>query len=195
MSKKIKRIKENVTTKEYKKLMSFVNESESMRENSKQNLLRAFTILFYTGLRVNELQALTIGDIKELINNRSVKLELDKTSTERKLYLSNDFEEELLNIFDLDEESENRVIAKGANKNRRTSIHPITFIAQINKVMKDALGDGFTSHSFRQGLISEMASKSVNVKIISQFIGHSDIKTTLHYVKPTDNDIENALVR
>ena len=61
--------------------------------------------------------------------------------------------------------------------------------------MKDALGDGFTSHSFRQGLISEMASKSVNVKIISQFIGHSDVKTTLHYVKPTDNDIENALVR
>jgi len=195
MSKKIKRIKENVTTKEYKKLMRFVNESESMRENSKQNLLRAFTILFYTGLRVNELQALTIGDIKELINNRSVKLELDKTSTERKLYLSNDFEEELYNIFDLDEESENRVIAKGANKNRRTPIHPITFIAQINKVMKEALGDGFTSHSFRQGLISEMASKSVNVKIISQFIGHSDVKTTLHYVKPTDNDIENALVR
>jgi len=61
--------------------------------------------------------------------------------------------------------------------------------------MKEALGDGFTSHSFRQGLISEMGSKSVNVKIISKFIGHKDIKTTLGYIKPTDSDIENALVR
>jgi len=40
-----------------------------------------------------------------------------------------------------------------------------------------------------------MGSKSVNVKIISKFIGHKDIKTTLGYIKPTDSDIENALVR
>jgi len=195
MSKKFDRIKENVTTKEYKKLMTFVKEHESLRENSKLNLLRAFTILFYTGLRLNELQALRVGDIKELIKNRSVKVELDKTLSERKLYLSDDFERELLNIFDLDEDSENRVISKGANKNKKSGIHPITFIAHVNKIMKECLGDGFTSHSFRQGLISEMGSKSVNVKIISKFIGHRDIKTTLGYIKPTDSDIENALVR
>ncbi|MCH9740982.1 MAG: site-specific integrase, partial [Epsilonproteobacteria bacterium] len=124
MSKKIERIKENVTSKEYKKLMEFVREHDNLRENSKLNLMRAFTILFYTGLRVNELQALRVGDIKELIKNRSVKVELDKTSTERKLYLSDDFEEELLSIFDLEEDSENRVIAKGANKNKKDGIHP-----------------------------------------------------------------------
>ncbi|CAA6805384.1 MAG: Unknown protein [uncultured Sulfurovum sp.] len=195
MSKKIERIKENVTIKEYKKLMSFTKEHESLRDNSKLNLLRAFTILFYTGLRVNELQALRIGDIKELIKNRSVKVELDKTSTERKLYLSNDFEKALLELFDLNEDDENRVIAKGANKNKKSGIHPITFITHINKIMKESLGTGFTSHSFRQGLISEMGSKSVNVKIISKFIGHRDVKTTLGYIKPTDSDISQSLVR
>jgi len=85
MSKNIDRIKENVTAKEYKKLMTFVKEHENLRENSKLNLLRAFTILFYTGLRLNELQALRVGDIKELIKNRSVKVDLDKTSSARKL--------------------------------------------------------------------------------------------------------------
>lgn len=195
MAKKIKRIKESVTIVEYEKLKVFISESVSIRENSKLNLLRTFTILFYTGLRLNELQTLRIADIKELLLTGTVKVELDKTSTERKLYLSDSFKEELVKLFELDEDGENRVIAKGANKNKRTGIHHMTFISQVNKVMKEALGDGFTSHSFRQGLISEMASKSVNVKTISKFIGHSDVKTTLRYVTPTDSDVSQALVR
>ncbi len=195
MAKHIKRIKENVTATEYKKLMNFVRGSESMRENTKLNLLRAFTLLFYTGMRVNETQSLKIAHIKELIKEGTVKVEINKTSTERKLYLSNDFKKDLLKVFDLSEDGENRVISKGANKNRKSGITNVTFIAQINKVMKEVLGNGYTSHSFRQGLITEMAQRSVNTKVISQFIGHKDIKTTLGYVTPSENDIKNALVR
>jgi len=62
-------------------------------------------------------------------------------------------------------------------------------------MMKDVLGSGYTSHSFRQGLITEMGSKSINTKIISKFIGHSDVKTTMRYINPTDDDIVNAMVR
>ena len=195
MAKHIKRIKENVTATEYKKLMNFVRGSESMRENTKLNLLRAFTLLFYTGMRVNETQSLKISHIKELIKEGTVKVEIDKTSTERKLYLSDDFKKDLLKVFDLEEDGENRVIAKGANKNKKTGIHPITFITKINEIMKEVLGNGFTSHSFRQGLITEMGQRSVNIKVVSQFIGHKDIKTTLGYVTPSENDIKNALVR
>ena len=52
---KLKRIKESITELEYKKLMSAVRGDESIRENTKDNLLRAFTILYFTGLRLNEL--------------------------------------------------------------------------------------------------------------------------------------------
>ena len=195
MKKSIKRIKENVGEAEYKKLMRYTRGNESMRENTRLNLLRAFTLLYYTGMRINETQSLKISHIKELIEKGTTKVEIDKTSTERKLYLSDDFKKDLLKVFDLSEDGENRVIAKGANKNKKSGITNVTFIAQINKAMKEALGDGFTSHSFRQGLITEMAQKSVNVKVVSKFIGHKDIKTTLGYVTPSDNDIENALVR
>jgi len=75
------------------------------------------------------------------------------------------------------------------------SLHPLTFIAQVNTVMKSILGAGYTSHSFRQGLITEMGAKGINVKIISQFIGHSDVKTTMRYIKPTDDDVRGAMVR
>jgi site-specific recombinase XerD len=62
-------------------------------------------------------------------------------------------------------------------------------------VIKEILGDGYTSHSFRQGLITEMGAKGVNVKIIAKFIGHSDVKTTMRYMKPTDDDVRGAMVR
>lgn len=61
--------------------------------------------------------------------------------------------------------------------------------------MKHVLGAGYTSHSFRQGLITEMGSRSVNPKIIQSFIGHKNINTTLGYIKPTSDDVKNALVR
>ena len=194
--KEIKRIKENITELEYKKLMSFVRGNENFRENTKLNFLRTFTVLFFTGLRLNEVQELKIIDIKNLIQYGNVKINISKTSSERKLYLTNTFQKELVKIFDLkNENDDNRIITKGANKNKKTSINNIVFIQQVNKIIKEILGTGFSSHSFRQGLITEMGSKSINIKIISQFIGHKNISTTMGYMNPTDEQILNNLIR
>ena len=194
--KEIKRIKKNITEVEYKKLMTCVRGNETFRENTKLNLLRTFTILFFTGLRLNEVQDLKIKDIKNLLENGNVKIDISKTSTQRKLYLSNAFQKELVKLFDLkNENDENKIITKGANKNKTTSINNIVFIQQVNKVIKDILGEGFSSHSFRQGLITEMGSKSINIKIISQFVGHKNVSTTMGYIKPTDEQIFKNLIR
>ena len=192
-----KRIKESVTEHEYKKLMSAVRGDESLRPNTQQNLLRAFTILYFTGLRLNELQEMTLVHIKELLEDGETKLLLPKTKSERKLFAGDEFKKQLkkLFVFETDTDLQIKVIAKGSNHSKRTGIHPLTFIAQVNDLMKSILGAGYTSHSFRQGLISEMASKQINTKIISKFIGHSDIKTTMHYIKPTDDDIKGAMIR
>ena len=194
--KEFKKIKENITEVEYKKLMSFVRGNETLRLNTKQNLLRTFTILFFTGLRLNEVQELKIIDIKNLLENGNVKIDISKTSTQRKLYLTNSFQKELLKLFDFKNElDDNKIISKGSDKNKRTSINKIVFIQQVNKTIKEILGEGFSSHSFRQGLITEMGSKSINIKIISQFVGHKNISTTMGYIKPTDEQIREALVR
>ncbi len=194
--KEIKRIKENITELEYKKLMSFVRGNENLRENTKSNLLRTFTILFFTGLRLNEVQELKIIDIKNLLQYGNVKINISKTSTERKLYSTNSFQKELIKIFDLkNENDDNKIITKGANKNKKTSINNIVFIQQVNTIIKEILGTGFSSHSFRQGLITEMGSKSINIKIISQIVSHKNINTTMRYMKPTDEQILNNLIR
>ncbi|WP_324172286.1 site-specific integrase [Sulfurimonas sp.] len=191
-----KRIKENITETEYKRLMSYTRGNETKRANTKSNLLRAFTILYYTGLRVNELQELRVKNIKELLQNNTTKIILPKTNSERKLYITKDFKRELEKLFDLTiEDEENRVIAKGSNKSKRTGINDITFISMINENLKEILGNGYTSHSFRQGIITEMGSRGINTKIIAKFVGHSDIKTTMRYINPTDEDIVNCLIR
>lgn len=194
--KTIKRIKENIGEEEFKKLMIYVRGDESLRCNTKLNLLRTFVLLYFTGLRLNEVQELRIKDIKNLITNETVKISLPKTSTERKLYLSTQFKKELQKVFNFElEKLDNKVIIKGSDKNKKTGINNIVFIQQVNKILKAILGTGYTSHSFRQGLITEMGSKSVNIKIISMFVGHKNISTTIGYIKPTDNQIANSLVR
>ena len=197
MRKNIKRIKESITETEYKKLMNAVRGDESLRQTSKTNLLRAFMLLYFTGLRLNEVQNLTLSNIKELLDLGQTKLILSKTSSERKLYAGEAFQKQLRRLFELDRmmDLDSRVIAKGSNKSKKEGISHDVFIKQVNAVMKSILGEGYTSHSFRQGLITEMGSKGVNVKIISQFIGHSDVKTTMRYIKPTDDDVRGAMVR
>ena len=194
--KDFKKIKENITEVEYKKLMSFTRGNETLRNNTKLNLLRTFTILFFTVLRLNEVQELKIINIKNLIENKNVKIDISKTSTQRKLYLTNSFQKELLKLFDFKNElDDNKIISKGSDKNKRTSINKIVFIQQVNKTIKEILGEGFSSHSFRQGLITEMGSKSINIKIISQFVGHKNVSTTMGYMKPTDEQIFKNLIR
>lgn len=192
----VKRIKENITETEYKKLMNSVRGDDTIRENTRNNLQRTFCILYYTGLRLNELQELKIKDIQDLIKNKMIYTDISKTKTERKLFASDGFIKELKKIFDFTlEDSENRVITKGANKNKRTGINENTFTRIVNDYIRKVLGLRYTTHSFRQGLITEMGARGVNVKLIKDFIGHSDVKTTLRYTRATDEDIVNCIVR
>jgi len=196
-NKQVKRIKESITQVEYKKLMNAVRGDELLRKNTRSNLLRTFTILYFTGLRLNELQQMNLHQIKELLEQGSCKLILPKTKSERKLFAGDEFKKQLKRLFIIsdDIDLDIRVISKGSVKSGKASINSDVFIKQVNSKLKEILGSGYTSHSFRQGLITEMGSKQINTKIISKFIGHSDVKTTMRYINPTDEDLKGAMIR
>jgi integrase len=195
MKKGFKQIKESITKEEYKKLLHFTSNDINIKDNSKQNLLRTFTILYFTGLRLNELQQMKLQHIKELLENGVTKLILPKTKSERKLFASKEFKKELKPLFEEQLQSDTLDIRVITKKSTNSSINSDVFIKQVNSKIKEILGDGYTSHSFRQGLITQMASKGINAKIISKFIGHSDVKTTMGYIKPTDDDVKGAMIR
>jgi len=147
----LKRIKESITEVEYKKLINAIRGDESLRANTQQNLLRAFTILYFTGLRLNELQQMNLSHIKELLENAETKLLLPKTKSERKLFAGDEFQKQLKKLFIItaDTDLQIKVIRKGSNQSKKESIHPLTFIAQVNDVMKNILGAGYTEKHIR----------------------------------------------
>jgi len=189
----IKKIKKSITQTEYKKLMIYVN-GDNLKEFKRKRFFKIFSLLYFSGMRVNEVTQIKNSHIKEIIENNETIIISHKTKKERILYFSNDAVKELKKYFQYNEDEINDYCITPFNNPQKT-FHNLSLISLVNKYMNDVLGDNYTSHSFRQGLITDMASKSINVKIIQSFIGHSNVSTTLNYVNPTENDIKQSLVR
>lgn len=189
---KIVKIKEYITQNEYLKLLTYLKGKDELHINTKTNLASTFTLLYYTGCRINEIKQLKIKDIKYLIENEEIIILTHKTQKERKLFFSKTAIKDIKKVFNLDEDDNNYIISKKGNPSQTPS--DITFITNVNKFIQEVLGNRYSSHSFRSGLITQM-SKSVNPKFIQRFIGHSDINTTMRYIKPTDDDLRECLVR
>jgi len=189
----MKRIKESITEQEHKQILTYLNGKQTLSLNTKQNIKTTLILLYYTGMRINELQQLTIKDLKKLIIEKELIIETFKTKKERKLYISNNAVKELKKLFDYKKEDDNNLIIRSKGNPNKT-INNLTFINTINKFIQEALNSNrYTSHSYRQNLITQM-SKSINTKFIQQFIGHSDIKTTMRYIKPTNEELRECVV-
>lgn len=193
-SKKVSKIRENITEVEYKKLITYLRGKEDINLNTKENLKRTIILLYFTGMRVNEVKQLKVKDISILLEKQEIIIVTHKTQKERKLFFSKDAVKEIRKNFVFDEfTSEDDFIIKAKGNPQKTP-SSLTFIQQVNKFIQEVLGRRYSSHSFRAGLITDM-SKSINPKFIKEFIGHSDINTTMRYIKPTDEDLKKCLVR
>ena len=192
-SKKIRTIKEYITETEFQKLLTYLKGKESLHESTKINFARAFTLLYFTGCRLNEIKQLRIQDIKTILETNELIIVTPKTNKERKLFFSKSALKEIKKLFDFSIVKDTDFII-GSKGNYSKVPSDITFITSVNKFIQEVLGTRYSSHSFRSGLITEM-SKSINPKFIQKFIGHSDINTTMRYIKPTDDDLRGCLVR
>jgi len=190
----IKRVKKSVTEKEYKKLMASVRGDEDIKSFNQKRFLKIFSILYYSGLRVNEITQIKYSHIAQIIETSETIIISHKTSRERVLYFSDNAIKEIKKYF-IHEESELNNYCITSWSNPQKTFHEVSLIQLVNKYMKNILGDNFTSHSFRQGLITEMGSKSINPRVIQAYIGHKSVSTTLNYIRPSESDIRDSLVR
>jgi len=189
----MKKIRKPLGEKDYKKLMSHLRGEETLKDHTKVRLLRIFSLLYYSGCRLNELPQITIGMIKRMFETKEMIIVSHKVDAERIIYFSDAGVTELKKYFDLEDPESNYVITKWGKPRER--LHPVALIANTNAYINTVLGKEFSSHSFRSGLITELAIAQVNPKVIQQFIGHKNVSTTLLYVKPSEMDIRGALIR
>ncbi len=192
--KKTTKIRENITEDEYQKLLIYLNGKENLTFNTKNNLKRTFILLFYTGMRINEVKQLRVKDIDTIIKKEELIIVTHKTRKERKLFFSKEAIKQIKKhfIFCDDAKGNDYIITVKGNPLKTPSSS--TYISCVNSFIQEVLGHRYSSHSFRSGIITDM-SKSINPKFIKEFIGHADIKTTMRYIRPTDEDLKECLVR
>ena len=191
-----KRIKESIGEPEYRRLINFTKGDEDIKPFTRDRFLRIYTLLYYTGMRINEVSQLRVSHLKKILSTGEVKIVTHKQKMERKLFFSEKALKDIKKLFneDLELKDDMKLIRK--QNSPYASLSPTNLIETVNKHLQKALGDtSYTSHSFRQGLITEYASKGVNTRIIQEFIGHRDVKTTMHYIRPTKQDLKRTLIR
>lgn len=188
----MKRIKENITTEQYKVLLTHLQGDTAIRIHRKQRLLIIYSLLYYTGLRVNECTQFTDTLLKQLIDTKTAIVKTYKTKRERVLYITDNGQRELKKLFGHLTATDTKLIQ---SERLTKELNVQSVIYDVNDYLKKVFSKKtrITSHSFRQTLITELATAGVNTKIIQNLIGHSSVNTTLRYVRPSTVDIINCL--
>jgi len=191
--KKIKKSTELITKKDYNQIMNFIKNNQSMRKTRKNRLLRIISFLYHTGIRINESRQMTNKKMNELLNNGTLIIASHKQGSEKTIYITKSAIKELKSIFGPLEDNNMSLFV--SERDKKTPLEPTAMIRDINTLLKNIFGADTrkTSHSFRKTLITDMAVKGINTKIIQNMIGHKSITTTYNYIRTSDTDIINAL--
>lgn len=189
----MKKIKENITEEQFKLLISSLRGNESIRANRRDRLIKIFSLLYYLGIRINETSQFTNNMINELLLKRKLIIQSHKQDSEKFIYLTSDGFKYLSKVFTDIPNDDNYVFISERGKNNK--MEPISVINDVNKYIKSVFGEDtrITSHSFRQTLISNLATAGVNTKVIQNLIGHKSINTTFRYIKTNEVDIMKSL--
>jgi integrase/recombinase XerD len=177
---------------QYKILKSYINGLDTF-QTTKTKWLRTLEILYMSGMRVSEILNLKISDIQNAIEKDELTVFIPKQQIIRHIPLSDKSVKILTKLIENEFNAENNFLHK--RNNPKSHLNSNGFTKEFNDLIQTVLGDNYSSHSFRKGIITEMGVGGINPKIIQHFIAHKNVSTTLNYIKPTSNDIRNALMR
>ncbi len=128
--------------------------------------------MYLSGLRISEALNLKWTDIN--VKEKSLSI-YGKGSKERRVYLTNDYLNLLLNL------KKNSIYIFNINNN------PIS-VRTINKFLLDSYKKGLinlqiSSHVFRHSFATTMLENKADIRHIQKLLGHSSISTTEIYTK------------
>jgi integrase/recombinase XerD len=181
-----------ILAKQYQTLKTYINGMDTF-ETTKVKWLRSVEILYMSGMRVSEILDLKIKDIKSGIDKSELSVFVKKQKVIRHIPLSEKSVKILKKLIDGETDMGGYLIHK--RNSIKCGLNPNGFTKEFNDLIQTVLGENYSSHSFRKGIITEMGVRGINPTIIKEFINHKNISTTLNYIKPTSDDIRNSLLR
>ncbi|MBH8603662.1 tyrosine-type recombinase/integrase [Thermoactinomyces sp. CICC 10522] len=155
---------------------------EAEREGARTAAI-VYTLL-YTGLRVSELVALNIDDVKLGERSGSVTVRNGKGQVARTVPLPAEARHHIRQYLATRTDDEPALFV--SNYKRRMSVRSIQRV--IDKL-------GTHPHAIRHTYARRLVEAGTDIATVAELMGHTDINVTRRYAKPDMNDLENAVAK
>lgn len=155
-------------------------------ERARKRIL--FTLLYYTGARVNELRKLTYNDVMGVVKEGRLKLVLQKQKDAIVRVLPTVGREEMEKLvpdIDFVFKEQGYTFLGQSHKKAGQVMHEKAWIGYVNREVKKVkkalnVSDTLSSHSFRVGFVTRQL-KHADSHSVAKLIGHKNIGTTIKY--------------
>lgn len=151
---------------------------------------------FLSGMRAHELASLRLSDVVGEDGRVRDEIMLDPSQTKgrhaRRVFINAKLKKELGSY--IKTSCANRKPSDELFRSQKGRGFSGNTMCQLFGQIYDGCGlDGASSHSGRRTFITNLASKSVSVRVLALLAGHSSISTTQRYIDVNDNQLRNAI--
>ena len=195
-TKSIEQKNDYLNTDEYRKLLETIGTKYPRQRNfqfTKARDLFLFSLILTCGLRITETVTLTF----EQIDTESKVLNLVRKGGKRQSVPINDH---LVNLFNDYLQERNKVILDDNVKNNvfitvnGGEITRTDCYRTLKKYCERAEIKSVSNHDLRHSCATRMVGQGMNIKDVSEMLGHSDLSTTSRYVHGDTSNIETYMV-
>lgn len=176
-------LRDYISEPEFDKLISMIEEGLLCNPSEVKRIKAMFYLLYLFGLRIGELRVIKLSQIKDLCDKGVTSITESKTNKRRLLAVSEIWRMKLKRmVSEIDSPS---IYLCSSSRSENKPYERSYFNEKINKMLREfALTHGvnkvITCHSFRISVVTKLIEVS-SIEDTRQFIGHSDVSTTLRY--------------
>lgn len=183
---------------EFKNLITLVNADAKLNSQTWAKLLRAYTLLYFTGCRVSEISELKTDDLTSIITSRSLCLDGHTKTKKPRTIFFNEAMVKVISCLPKDDclgKNAYLFYAPGDTLYIPRAMNKFSLTELLNKYLDRYLGPLYTTHSFRAGYITRIVEATGNLKTAQDMVGHGSIKTTIRYLSTSKEQKFKALDR
>lgn len=180
--KREKKSVEFMTDEEVERFIRLVGEPR--RGYSKEMRLRNVAIcwvLWSSGIRVSELCALDLGTIK----NRQFVV-IGKSKSPRVCFINIETEQAIENYLETRTDSSNALFV--TQQGERIKPRDVRYC--MHSASKSAGGKNIHPHTFRHSYATQLLNNGIDIRFVSQMLGHESLDTTRIYTHVVDTQLK-----